>query len=79
MCCATPSLIFSATFPMNPSHTITSTFAGKNFAALDVAHEMMRQLFQPVVCFAHQFVALRFFLADAEQPYAGPARPKIAR
>ena len=66
-----PSLTFSATLPMNPSHTITSDLARVNVAALHVADEIDRQALEQRRRGARGFVALVLFLADREQADPG--------
>ena len=62
-----PSLIFSATLPVNPSQTITSASPAVDVARFDVADERRQRRLQQPVRFARQLVALGRFLADREQ------------
>ena len=65
-----PSLNFSATLPVNPSHTITSASPAEDAPRLDVADEVQRRGLQQPVRLARQLVPLGLFLADRQQPDA---------
>ena len=67
---ASVSLAFSATLPVKPSITITSTLPAEEVVALDVADEVEARVLEDLVHLLGQLVPLRLFLAHAHEPDA---------
>ena len=67
-----PSLTFSATLPMNPSHTTTSAMPLKMSRPSMLPMKFRFRAFSRGSAALRQFVALVFLFADREQPHARP-------
>ncbi len=61
-------MVLSATLPVKPSVTTTSTSPVEDIVALDEADVVERLAAEQAVRFLHDRVALDVFLADVEQP-----------
>ena len=79
MSLARPSIVLSATLPVNPSVTTTSTVAVEDVVALDESEVVHAARADQLVRLLHELVALGFFLADVEQADARSSRCRTRR